>query len=205
LLYSRGVRDRIKRLIGRLTLSCFILVFFRLKIVQRVYAHSCFSGEGTWKKALPVKVVNRYAISPLRYPKIRQKPKQSGSRFCVVPKGNGAKVVVTLIYNPYADKADCHTVHLGANELVNTLDTELQKRANDDGLTTADFRPAFIGHAAGDSDHYTFGTQCYAVRALWDLKPSWLPLKSSLAADFDPHPNDKGTTAMANTILEALK
>lgn len=129
----------------------------------------------------------------------------------IAAKNKGAKVVVTLVYNPYANSLPCAPLHNGASELVDALDTDLQERATDDGLTVADFRPAFANHGAGSSDPYTFGTQCSITTALYDKVPSWLHLQTTssfdakVEAQYDPHPNNEGTTAMANAILEAIK
>ena len=45
--------------------------------------------EETWQKALPVRVVNRFVISPLSYLKPRQKSRRSSSRSSVIQPGNG--------------------------------------------------------------------------------------------------------------------
>jgi lysophospholipase L1-like esterase len=131
-----------------------------------------------------------------------------------IAKANGARVVITLVYNPYGSNFfhPCHPLHDGAAELVNALDSVLKARAIADGLLVADFRPAFNGHGAGDSNPYTFGADCSIGSALWDWVPTWLgnnrsvnAANKNVDAKFDPHPNDLGTSAMATAILEALK
>jgi lysophospholipase L1-like esterase len=122
---------------------------------------------------------------------------------------HGATAVVTLVYNPYsATGIGCGPVHNIAQAITDTLDSRLAELAHTYGVLIADFRPAFIGHAAGDHDHYTFGTNCSVFKGLWDLCPAWLcggGGVQQLAADFDPHPNNKGTTAMADAILKVLR
>lgn len=130
-----------------------------------------------------------------------------------IAKANGATVVITLVYNPYGSNFfhPCLPLHDGAAELVNALDAVLKARALHDGFLVADFRTAFKGHGAGDSDPYTFGTDCSIASALWDWVPTWLgnnhnatAANNKVEAKFDPHPNNQGTSAMATAILEVL-
>ena len=88
------------------------------------------------------------------------------------------------------------------------LDTELDTRAKAHGFLVADFRPAFQAHGAGSSDPFVFGTQCKASSAVADWAPKWIGGgggESVVQEKFDPHPNDKGTQAMAEAILKVAK
>jgi lysophospholipase L1-like esterase len=123
-----------------------------------------------------------------------------------IAKSNGAKVIVTLYYNPYDTASNsCQDLRSIGATIVNNLDDELMRRSQQAGLRVADFRPAFQGHGAGSSTRYVFGKQCSAISAIADWLPSWMGGgggQQNLARGFDPHPNNSGTAAMATAILK---
>jgi len=123
-----------------------------------------------------------------------------------VAQDHGANVVVTLYYNPYdADNQQCTDLRAIGERIVNVLDNELLERAHTAGFDVADFRRPFTGHGSGSAEPFVFGTQCKLSSAVADWLPTWLGGgggKSTLGIGFDPHPNNKGTLAMANTILQ---
>ena len=120
-------------------------------------------------------------------------------------KANGATVVVTMYYSPYSSgQKDCDDLENISNTLVDTLDDELMSRAHHAGFDVADFRRSFQGHGSGSKQPFVFGTQCKLSSAIADWAPTWLGGgggKFSLGVGFDPHPNNAGTTAMANAII----
>lgn len=124
-------------------------------------------------------------------------------------KTRGAKIIVTLYYNPYDTFMDrCLVLKTISTRLLNVVDGELSKRAQAHGFLTVDFRPVFQAHGAGSSDPYVFGTQCKAASAVSDWLPKWLGGGgggSVVDQKFDPHPNNKGTQAMADAILKVAK
>jgi hypothetical protein len=127
-------------------------------------------------------------------------------------KANGAKVVVTLYYNPY-DTAGllCSPVRDLAQKIVDALDFELWRRATEKGLLIADFRTAFQSHGSGSADPFVFGTACKVTTGIADYVPSWIsknllngPGDNNVGIDFDPHPNSNGTSAMASEIMRVV-
>jgi Mg-chelatase subunit ChlD/lysophospholipase L1-like esterase len=137
-------------------------------------------------------------------------------------KTSGAEVVITLQYNPYNESKQirflpdrtCKVLHTVADHITSALNTELSKRAKAHGFTIADFRPEFAGKGAGSSDSYVFGTDCETIGALTsvDFDLGWpTPTldkgesKKEIQKRFDPHPNDKGTRAQADAVLEAIR
>jgi lysophospholipase L1-like esterase len=128
-----------------------------------------------------------------------------------VAKANGAQVVIVLYYNPYdTSKPICGDLKNVTSLVVNTLDGELAARANAHGFLMADPRPAFSGHGSGSNNPYVFGKSCKFTTAMadWTIdkvrRLVGLDSNNNLSTDFDPHPNDKGTKAMANAVLAAL-
>ncbi len=119
---------------------------------------------------------------------------------------HGARVIVGLYYNPYdTNNKQCRDLKVIANRIVNTLDAELINRSRIYNFSVADFRPAFQGHGAGSKNPYVFGDQCKIGSALTDFMPTWMGGgggKKALQVGFDPHPNNSGTLAMANLILQ---
>jgi len=125
-----------------------------------------------------------------------------------VAKKRGAKVIVTLYYNPFDTSVrGCGDLKNLSDTIVNVLDGELSKRATAGGLQAADFRPAFRSHGSGSKDSYVFGTQCKATSAVVDFLPKWLGGgggKAAVDKGFDPHPNDSGTKAMSGVVVETV-
>jgi len=127
-------------------------------------------------------------------------------------RDNGATVVVTLYYYFYHDGFDCDVTHDVTKTVVDILNQELKTRAEGFNLKVADFRPAFEGHGAGvgNGEEYTFGTDCSTTKAVaHETIPSWMPFiggagQEAIKRGYDPHPNAKGTKAMAYVILGVL-
>lgn len=138
---------------------------------------------------------------------------------------NGAEVVITLYYNPYNDRKDagpfsllsrdCSVMWAMSEIIVGSLNNVLKQEAVKHGFTVVDLRPAFSGHGAGAKDSYVFGSDCDAAAAAsaldTDFNLGWPPIKvdtkdtkTEIQKRFDPHPNNKGTTAQANEILKAV-
>lgn len=136
----------------------------------------------------------------------------------------GAQVVVTQYYNPFNDRKqiqrwgpipdtdrDCSQLHTMAQIIIDTLNEELGDQANAHGFTIADLRPKFDGRGAGSLEPYVFGVDCELIGAGsaidFDLRDGVDEDGSieNLGEQFDPHPNDAGTTAQAETILEVLQ
>lgn len=121
-------------------------------------------------------------------------------------KEGGAKVIIGLYYNPYdSDRQQCSELKTIGDRIVDTLDNEILDRSHQNGFSVADFRRSFAGHGAGSNDSYVFGKQCSLGDATKDVLPAWLGGgggKKALGIGFDPHPNNNGTTAMANAILQ---
>lgn len=119
----------------------------------------------------------------------------------------GADVLVTLYYNPYEEMDGCEITYSIADSITYFLDRELNNRATDAGLGVVDLRPVFDGHGAGSSDPYVFGTTCKDADAL-SLLPQWVEDPSltqfAVAVAYDPHPNAKGSEAIADSILEVM-
>jgi lysophospholipase L1-like esterase len=122
-----------------------------------------------------------------------------------------AKVVVTLIYNPYDNgRLDCKGLRDVGRIITDELDAELARRASAAGLLIADFRPGFLGHGAGNGGNsFVFGTDCSAEKAISEKVPSWVPFlggggNNAIKQEFDPHPNNQGTDAMAQAILKVV-
>ncbi len=125
-----------------------------------------------------------------------------------VARSNGAAVIIGLYYNPYdSDNPQCQDLKTLAGRVVDTLDDELIARSHQAGFNVADFRRPFIGHGAGSKEPYVFGNQCSLSGALSTWLPAWISgrdTKKAIAIAFDPHPNNAGTTIMANSILQEL-
>jgi lysophospholipase L1-like esterase len=129
-------------------------------------------------------------------------------------KAGGATVVTVLYYNPFdsgflLNNTFCHATNAIATTIITELDNNLQARAQGAGLLVADPRPAFSGHGAGSADSFVFGTTCDPQDAAAELLPSWLPIIGgggfkAIAQDFDPHPNNQGTAAIAQAILNTI-
>ncbi len=125
-----------------------------------------------------------------------------------VAQENGATVVLGLYYNPYdTPNTFCGDLENIGNRVVNALNTELVHRAKAEGFLVADFRPAFRNRGSGAPDALVFGTECKATSALMAWAPQWLRGSDggrALGIKFDPHPNDKGTQAMAEAIIQEV-
>jgi Mg-chelatase subunit ChlD len=140
-----------------------------------------------------------------------------------VAADNGAEVVVTLYFNPYNHSKhvsflpdrSCRLIHDIGDIVTDTINAELQSRADAAGFTVVDFKPAFDGHGSGAKDPYVFGSDCEVVGALTaadvDFDFGWPPVsldtgdsETEIKKRFDPHPNAAGTAVQAQTILEAL-
>ncbi|MEO5628046.1 MAG: hypothetical protein ABIQ89_04135 [Candidatus Saccharimonadales bacterium] len=120
-------------------------------------------------------------------------------------KDNGASVIVSLYYNPYdVDKPSCSELKDIGSRIVDPLDSELTDRAHQAGFGVADFRWGFQGHGAGSEDSYVFGTECSVGGLLSSWFSAWAQggdPKKAISIAFDPHPNNKGTVTMAQSIL----
>jgi len=140
-------------------------------------------------------------------------------------KANGAAVAITLFYNPYNDRKDAGPFNLASRDcsvlwamseiIVGSLNNMLKQEALKHGFSVVDLRPAFRGHGSGSSDSYVFGSDCDAVGAATAADASfnlgWPPIKidkektkKEIQKRFDPHPNNKGTTAQAAEILKVV-
>jgi hypothetical protein len=123
-------------------------------------------------------------------------------------KSKGAEVAVTLYHNPYADRSDCVYVHRIADVIVSELNAELRARSDAAGLLVADIYSAFLGHGAGSGDEYVFGTKCEdiegAARGIMGRLRPGTSVERDLQRDYDPHPNGRGASAIADTILGVL-
>jgi hypothetical protein len=77
----------------------------------------------------------------------------------------------------------------------------------------------FLGHGAGQgANSFVWGTDCSIKKALSEAVPSWVPVCAfsvcihpfsgggfkAIKQEYDPHPNNAGTTAMADAILGRL-
>jgi len=139
---------------------------------------------------------------------------------------NGANVVITLYYNPINDQKDAGPFGLFSRDctllwsiseiIVGAINNVLEEEAAYHGFTVVDFRPPFRTHGAGSSDSFVFGSDCDAAGAATaidvDFHLGWPPItidkkatEAEIKKRFDPHPNDKGTTAQANEILKAVE
>ena len=125
-------------------------------------------------------------------------------------RSKGAEVVVTLYHNPYADRFLCSLTHRTADVIVSELNAELRARSDAAGLLVADVYSAFLGHGAGSGDEYVFGTKCDDVEGGLRggvgkfLIPGKDFIEHDLRADYDPHPNGRGASAIADTIVGLL-
>ena len=119
---------------------------------------------------------------------------------------SGVNVIVTLYYDPISQQEICTDLRNMAEILVNTVDTELQTRANSYSppLSEVDFRPVFDGHGMMDPNPYVFGTNCDNLHAVGTQVPSWVPFAHVPTSAVDPHPNNAGAQAMADAILKEL-
>lgn len=133
-------------------------------------------------------------------------------------QNNSARAVIPLYYNPYAKRSPCSYLHGIADVIVGELNTELRRRAagnnrpDGNNIRLADAYPAFVGHGAGvDGDQeYVFGTECEDGKGfmrgvagrIQEIGPNDETTRE-LQADYDPHPNGKGSSAIADTILAA--
>lgn len=117
-------------------------------------------------------------------------------------------VVTTLYYNPYdTDNPECAELKDIGNRIVGALDNELQIRARQNSLRIADFRRSFSGHGAGSEQSYVFGTECSVSGLVNAVGPAWAKrkdIKQAIGKKFDPHPNNNGTIAMSNAIMEQI-
>lgn len=92
---------------------------------------------------------------------------------------------------------------------VNVIDAYLYTRAQSSGILTADLRDPFTGHGAGSSNNWTFGTHCDTDSLIWAFRLGWsfdcsISCQKEDEAKFDPHPNNAGTCAVAQTIARTL-
>ena len=130
-------------------------------------------------------------------------------------KERGARVVVTLYYNPY-DSPACHMLASIGESVVSAVNRDLLRRGTAGGLGVADFRGRFAGHGVASSDPFVFGTSCDVAAAVRAYGSGWSPVsiirdgtphqsgKRNVAEVFDPHPNGAGTAAMAAAVMEVL-
>lgn len=122
---------------------------------------------------------------------------------------NGARVIVNLYYNPYDSSVrGCGDLEAIGYLLVDTLNDELERRAQAASLRVADLRPAFYDHGSGMAESFVFGNQCRTSTAIADWLPSWTGGgggQEALAAGFDPHPNAVGSQAIADVITRELE
>lgn len=135
----------------------------------------------------------------------------------------GVEIVVTKYFNPFNDTKNvrfapdrsCALLHGIGDHVVGALNDELDRRSRQAGFTVVDLYPAFEGHGAGSSDSYVFGSDCETLGAATsidvDFDFGWPPVSfdgddtvTEIQVRFDPHPNDRGTEAQADAILEAL-
>ena len=125
-------------------------------------------------------------------------------------RSQGAQVAVTLYHNPYADRFLCSLTHRTADVIVSELNAELRARSEAAELLVADVYSPFLGHGAGSGDEYVFGTKCEdvegGVRGVVGnfLIPGKDFLERDIRADYDPHPNGRGASAIADTIVGLL-
>jgi lysophospholipase L1-like esterase len=140
-----------------------------------------------------------------------------------VARQNGATIVIVLYYNPYNDRRDggivgikprsCHKLHAVSQTIVDALNAVLRAEAEAFQFRIVDLGPAFAAHGAGASDSYVFGSDCDIaglITANVGINFGWPPVDPKDVANeikkrYDPHPNDKGTAAQANEILEVLQ
>ena len=125
-----------------------------------------------------------------------------------VAKNRGAEVVVLGYFNPYAKNYTCGLTYGIADLVTGKLSSELQRRSTAKGFLFTDLKPRFVGHGAGDSDPWVFGTDCNPDMAAVKT-PGWLidgkdPVFEIMKL-YDPHPNNSGTTAQKQAVLEALQ
>ena len=147
---------------------------------------------------------------------------------------NGAKVNVTLQYNPVfgnnvgllSSPAGCDYPHTMAAALVNTLDDEfLRPTVNSaalragGGMHVDDLRPVFDGHGSGSPQSYVFGSKCdvntFLVEGIWPVLQNQFPnldfstaqtlIEQTLAGPYDPHPNALGSAAIADCIYRSIQ
>ncbi|MFP5377976.1 MAG: hypothetical protein ACLGIO_14500, partial [Acidimicrobiia bacterium] len=118
------------------------------------------------------------------------------------------------MYNPYARPDSvrtrgCATMWGIADLLTGKLNAEIKERALASGFLVADFSPAFIGHGAGSADSYVWGSRCNLSGVLQAASPDWndddKDGKRGIQERFDPHPNVKGTKAMADAVLKVVR
>lgn len=125
----------------------------------------------------------------------------------------GADVVTTLYYNPYnrtkhvpfLPDRDCRVVHAIGDIITGAINIELAGQANEHGFLLANLKPEFAGHGAGAADPYVFGTECEAfglLRAAFDLRSAWSDPIEAIKRRYDPHPNDAGSKAQADAVVE---
>lgn len=141
-----------------------------------------------------------------------------------LPAERGAQIVVTQYYNPINDRKqihrwgpipdtdrDCSQIHTLAQIIIDTLNEELGEQAAAHGFTVADFRPGFDGHGAGALEPYVFGVDCELIglgsAVDFDLRDGidWDGSIENAGEQFDPHPNNDGTTAQAEAVMEVLQ
>lgn len=135
-----------------------------------------------------------------------------------VAADNGATVVITTYFNPYNDTKvvrflpdrSCELIHKVADIITTAINDQLVSRAMDHGFSVVDFKEPFDGHGAGAEDSYVFGTDCETLGALTsvDFDFGWPPVdlddtQKEIQIRFDPHPNEKGSKAQADAVLDS--
>lgn len=124
-------------------------------------------------------------------------------------RANGAQVVIVPYYNPFdSNQQRCGDLQDIGATIVGALNNELSHRAETIQAQVADVPTRFSGHGAGTIDAYVFGTECTVRAAIARWLPTWLGGgggETAVAAAFDPHPNAKGTEAIAQSILKEIQ
>ncbi len=143
------------------------------------------------------------------------------------PRQRGADVAVLLYYNAFNPFKDvrflpdrgCDITHNIGKIVIGAMNPELARRAEDRDMTVVDLEPVFHerGSGARGDEQWLFGTECELggvitafLGSTIDLQFGWPPKLSSdamreLQIAFDPHPNERGTEAQANAVLEAIR
>ena len=139
----------------------------------------------------------------------------------------GATIAVTLYYNAFNHKkdlflrpdGDCKVTHNLGKIVIGAMNPQLKRRALERNMAVVNLEPVFDGHGSGarGDDQWLFGTECELAGALdallgatIDFEFDWPPITSpdamrKLQIAFDPHPNDRGTEAQANAILDEIR
>lgn len=127
-----------------------------------------------------------------------------------VAQNNGAKIVLTLYYNPYSsDLPGCQTLKSLSGRIVDHFDDQMFATAQIHGYSVVDLRRSFEGHGAGSRQPYVFGKQCSLDAALKSYLPTLLragpkAAQHDLGVMFDPHPNNNGTAAISMAIVQEV-